>query len=74
MTRVSYDERSVKRIKPTKLLIYLKKFILIHLNFIGFDVHTVIPTPQFKFGGVVGNNVTSVVFEKKIKQDDARIK
>ena len=49
--------------------------MLNHLNFVGFDVHTVIPTPQFKFGGVVGNNVTSVVFEKKkIKQDDARIK
>lgn len=39
-----------------------------------FDVHTVIPTPQFKFGGVVGNNVTSVVFAKKIKQEEARIK
>jgi len=31
-----------------------------------FDVHTVIPTPQFKFGGVVGNNVTSVIFERKL--------
>ena len=30
-----------------------------------FNVHTVIPTPQFKFGGVVGNVVTSIVFEKK---------
>ena len=57
-----------------KLQNLCKKFMLIHLNFVGFDVHTVIPTPQFKFGGVVGNNVTSVVFEKKIKQDDARIK
>jgi len=31
-----------------------------------FDVRAVIPTPQFKFGGVVGNNVTSVIFERKL--------
>ena len=31
-----------------------------------FDLRAVIPTPQFKFGGVVGNNVTSVIFERKL--------
>ena len=31
---------------------------------IGFDVLKVIPTPQFQFGGVVGNTVTSIVFQK----------
>ncbi|XP_062705119.1 EEF1A lysine methyltransferase 2-like [Aedes albopictus] len=30
-----------------------------------FDLHVVIPTPSFKFGGAVGNVVTSVVFVKK---------
>lgn len=30
-----------------------------------FDVKTVIPTPQFKFGGKVGSVVSSVVFVKK---------
>ena len=35
----------------------------------GFEVLKVLPTPQFKFGGVVGNMVTSIVF-KKICDDD----
>nr|XP_040218508.2 EEF1A lysine methyltransferase 2 [Anopheles coluzzii] len=30
-----------------------------------FKLHTVIPTPTFKFGGKVGSVVTSIVFEKK---------
>ena len=30
-----------------------------------FKVHRVIPTPSFKFGGKVGNVVTSIVFVKK---------
>ncbi|XP_062549889.1 EEF1A lysine methyltransferase 2 [Armigeres subalbatus] len=32
-----------------------------------FDLHVVIPTPTFKFGGTVGNVVTSVVFVKNNK-------
>lgn len=31
-----------------------------------FDLHVGIPTPAFKFGGAVGNVVTSVVFVKKV--------
>ncbi|XP_055606196.1 EEF1A lysine methyltransferase 2 [Uranotaenia lowii] len=34
----------------------------------GFELDSVIPTPTFKFGGTVGNVVTSVVFRKKLKQ------
>lgn len=30
-----------------------------------FLMHSVIPTPTFKFGGAVGNVVTSIVFSKK---------
>jgi len=30
-----------------------------------FNVREVLPTPQFKFGGVVGNMVTSVIMQKK---------
>lgn len=29
-----------------------------------FSLHSVIPTPQFKFGGQTGNIVSSVVFKK----------
>lgn len=31
-----------------------------------FDLFGTIPTPQFKFGGKVGNVVTSLVFKKKV--------
>lgn len=32
-----------------------------------FDLFSVIPTPQFKFGGAVGNVVTSCVFKKNME-------
>lgn len=31
-----------------------------------FKVRAVLPTPKFQFGGVTGNNVTSIVFEKTL--------
>ncbi len=31
----------------------------------------VLPTPQFTFGGVVGNMVTSVVFKKKEEENSS---
>ncbi len=40
-------------------------FYLVCRTFSGFEVVEVLPTPQFTFGGIVGNMVTSIVFRRR---------
>ena len=67
--RVKYIENVARLLKPNGLLVitscnWTEKELPEHFKS-HFNLKEQIPTPQFKFGGVVGNMVTSLIFTKK---------
>lgn len=64
-----YIETLYKSMKDNSLLIltscnWTKEELDVHFNE-KFDCYSVIPTPQFKFGGKIGSVVTCIVYKKK---------
>lgn len=72
MSRTVYINNTYTCLKDNGFLViascnWTEEELTSHLT-MKYNVFSIIPTPQFKFGGKVGNVVSIVVFQKKITQ------